>query len=75
MSQVVVIDYTNWRGERIKRRVQPIEIWWGETNWHPGNQWLLKANDVDIASKDPDHIPCVKDFAMSGIHGWERTYD
>ncbi|MGV3721359.1 MAG: hypothetical protein ACO1SX_10670 [Actinomycetota bacterium] len=59
----VVIDYTNWRGERAKREILPFRLWFGSNDWHPEPQWLLDAWD---AEKDELRI-----FAMRGIHAWE----
>lgn len=61
----VTIDYTNWKGKRGKRVIDPISIWFGKTLWHTENQWLLHA--VDVASGKR------KDFAMKDIHKWERA--
>ena len=43
----VTIDYTNWRGERSKRRVIPLAISFENNEWHPDTQWLLMAADMD----------------------------
>ena len=43
----VSIQYTNWRGETAIRRIIPLEIWLGSTEWHKEKQWLLKATDVE----------------------------
>lgn len=63
----VVIDYTNWRGERRERTItvsiaQPMVF--GKTKWHPEDQWLLQAYDENGV---------VKLWAMSGIHGWRAA--
>lgn len=58
----VCIDYTNHRGERRWRNVEPRKLYWGRTEWHPEPQWLLHAFDLD---KMED-----RDFAMAGIHQW-----
>jgi hypothetical protein len=39
--------YTNWRGEFGQRRVQPLRLYFGSTEWHPEPQWLLEAMDSD----------------------------
>jgi predicted DNA-binding transcriptional regulator YafY len=65
MSKQVIIDYTNWRGERAERRVNPVSIWYGKTEWHPEEQWLLSAFDM----RD-DGTAIMKDFAMRDIHSW-----
>lgn len=53
------INYTNWRGETSERTIVPIEVWFGTTEWHPEEQWFLRAHDVD---KD-----AVRDFALRDI--------
>ena len=59
------ITYRNWRGETRERTIEPKEIWFGATEWHPDEQWLLKAIDVekgelrDFALKDVSQINTV----------------
>lgn len=62
MSREVVIDYTNYRGERSLRRIRPTAWDWGSNEWHTDEQWLLVAWDLD---KDASRT-----FALSGIHSW-----
>ena len=61
-KQSVVIDYTNYRGKRSKREIVPMKIWYGATEWHKEEQWLLDAHDVE---KD-----ALRNFAMKDIHEW-----
>lgn len=51
--------YKNWKGEVSHRRVLPIDVWYGETEFHKEKQWLLKAFDLD---KEAD-----RNFAMNDI--------
>lgn len=56
--------YKNHRGETALRRVIPIRVRWGATQWHPKTQWLLVAFDVDHRAE--------REFAMvdvSDVHG------
>ncbi len=62
---IVVIDYTNWRGERAMRRIQSISISFGSNQWHPQKQWLLTAIDHN------DKNYSEKSFAMKDIHSWQ----
>jgi predicted DNA-binding transcriptional regulator YafY len=62
MLNILTLDYTNWRGERAPRRVVPMYVWHGETDWHPGKQWFMHALDVERETE--------RDFALSGIAGW-----
>lgn len=62
MKQVVEIDYTNWRGERSKRRIVPMRLSWENNEWHPETQWILHALDMDKREG--------RDFALASIHSW-----
>lgn len=64
----IVIDYTNWRGERRRRQVKPVRFFYGEVSWHPGPQWLMDAIDLDRTDDDR-----LRTFALSGIHGWKTV--
>lgn len=61
-SEIVEIDYTNWQGERGKRRIVPHRIEFGSNEWHPEPQWLLVAYDHDKNA--------MRFFAMASIHSW-----
>lgn len=40
-------DYVNWEGKRGIRRMRPVEIWYGKTQWHPKRGWMLRAIDLE----------------------------
>lgn len=64
---VVVIDYTNYRGERRLRRISPISgtMRFAETPHHKPAQWVFDAFDVEKG-------PCVRrTFALASIHEWQ----
>lgn len=63
-DQGVTIDYTNWRGERSKRRIVPWKMMWGSNEWYPEYQWLLRAYDVEKKE--------TREFAMTGVHSWSK---
>lgn len=46
-SDVLRILYENWRGEVAWRRIRPIRVWYGSTEWHPSAQWFMLALDLD----------------------------
>ncbi|MBY3034857.1 hypothetical protein [Rhizobium laguerreae] len=48
--------YKNWRGESSVRTALPIKIWYGKTDWHPDEQWFIKAIDVEKGEE--------RDFAL-----------
>lgn len=55
-----IINYTNWEGITADRKIQPLHIWFGATEYHKTPQFLLNAIDLD---KDAE-----RDFAMNDIH-------
>lgn len=63
LTQDVMIDYTNYRGERSMRRIRPISMNFVSNEWHPEEQWLLTADDVEKAA--------IREFAMKDIHSWQ----
>jgi len=64
-DQEVVIDYTNYRGERRERRIIPHNMFYGRSAWHDGPQWFLTATDPKKGER--------RDFAMTDIHSWRAA--
>lgn len=62
----VEIIYTNWRGERGVRHIRPQRMFFGSNHWHPEEQWLLVAFDLDKQAH--------RTFALSGIHNWKPSH-
>lgn len=60
----IIIDYTNWRGERSLRRILPMGIEFQNNEWHPEMQWMIEAIDLD-----KNEFRC---FALVGIHCWYK---
>lgn len=58
----VEISYTNYKGEHRRYQIIPHSIYFGHTEFHPIEQWMLKATDVNRN--------VTRDFAMKDIHGW-----
>jgi predicted DNA-binding transcriptional regulator YafY len=63
MSLAVLIDYTNWRGERRVRRVLPLNFVYRANEWHKEEQWIMTAHDLDSDEE--------RQFALAGIHSWK----
>lgn len=64
----VLIRYTNWKGKTEWRTIIPKgTVWFGSTDYHPEDQWLLPAYDVD---KQADRT-----FALKDISSWEPVED
>jgi hypothetical protein len=67
----ITILYTNWRGETAVRRIrldfiaygnEALGFAWGSNEWHPEEQMLLSALDVNKGER--------RTFALSGIKAW-----
>lgn len=65
-ENIVIIDYTNHRGERREREIIPIEIVFGGSKWHSEPQWLLRATDCEKNEE--------RHFAMKDIHSWKPKF-
>ncbi len=44
---VVEVVYTNWEGKTAIRKILPMRLYFGETEYHKGQQFLLECFDVD----------------------------
>ena len=62
-KKTVKIIYTNYKGETSERKIIPIELWFGSTEYHKEEQWLLKAFDVDKQAE--------RNFAVKDIKVWK----
>lgn len=67
LKQIVTIVYTNYRGETAERKIIPKKIWFGATEWHPEEQWLLEA--LDVAKNEDRH------FAIKDIKNWQVDFN
>jgi predicted DNA-binding transcriptional regulator YafY len=61
-KQEISICYTNYRGETTIRKIIPQKIWFGKTDWHPEDQWLLDAIDTEKNAE--------RSFAIKDIKAW-----
>ena len=63
-KKIVEIVYTNWKGVTAIRHIIPKDIFFGSTEWHKEEQWLLNAFDID---KQADRA-----FALKDIKTWKE---
>jgi predicted DNA-binding transcriptional regulator YafY len=47
----LVFKYKNWEGKTSIRHIIPERVYFGKTEWHPKEQWLLEAMDLDKKEK------------------------
>ncbi|RCK07861.1 hypothetical protein TH5_02290 [Thalassospira xianhensis MCCC 1A02616] len=59
-GQEVEFTYRNWRGKTARRRVLVKALWFGTSEWHKGDQWFLRGEDLERPGT-------VRDFALSDI--------
>jgi len=45
--KVLKIDYKNYRDKTSLRTIVPVRIWYGSTEFHTEEQYLLEAYDID----------------------------
>lgn len=64
-KEIVLIDYTNWRGERRWRRIVPKSVQFENSEWHHETQWILHAVDIEVGA--------TREFAMKDIHAWKAV--
>ena len=58
-----VIRYRDHRGEVADRRILPGRVYYGSARWHPDDQWLLDAVDLDKGA--------IRTFALANISAWD----
>lgn len=61
-NQIIKICYTNYRGETSIREILPIRIWFGVTEWHKEEGWLLDAFDIEKKAE--------RSFSITDIKSW-----
>ncbi len=62
IERKIKICYTNYKGETAIRQIIPLQIWYGSTEYHPEEQWLLEAYDVDKQAS--------RSFSLKDIRAW-----
>jgi hypothetical protein len=64
-KKAVFILYTNYRGETAPRRIIPKSIRFAASEWHPEEQWLMDAFDIDKNAE--------RSFALKDILKWHGS--
>lgn len=59
LNNPMEIKYKNWKGEISFRKIIPVKLWYGMSEFHQGKQWFLRAYDIDKLDK--------RDFAVKDI--------
>lgn len=59
-NQAIMFDYINYRGEKSSREARIISFYFGSTEYHKEEQWLMKARDF---GKQEERIFAMKDMS------------
>lgn len=59
MNHPIKVRYTNYRGEMAVRTIVPISFYFGSTEYHKEEQWLVKLWDVE---RDAERIYALKEI-------------
>lgn len=62
---LIEFEYTNYRGEESYRRVVALGVEFRASDWHPEQQWLMRALDLDKNEN--------RDFAMKYMRNVKMT--
>jgi hypothetical protein len=58
-EQVITVRYKNYRGEIAVRKIVPVKMWFGKTEYHPHEQWIMTVWDCEKAA--------YRDYALQDI--------
>jgi len=60
-EMAIRVIYRNWKGEEGIRHILPLRVWYGSTEWHKKEQWLMKVYDIDKEA--------MRDYALKDFKG------
>lgn len=61
----VHVNYINWKGQFSLRKIIPLSMRYGSTEYHPEQQWLLHVWDVEKRG--------YRDYSLKDIREWIRV--
>lgn len=62
LNNPIKVLYTNYRGQTAIRTIVPVLIYFGSTEYHPHEQWLLEVWDVERGA--------IRTYALKEISQW-----
>ncbi len=60
----VEVLYKNYRGETGLRKIIPVGVYYGNNEYHPEVQWILKVWDLEKQA--------FRDYALKDILEWKK---
>lgn len=67
-SKATSVKYKNYRNEVATRTIIPIKIYWGKTDFHPREQWILKVWDVEKNAERDYAFNDIQEFNTRSTH-------
>lgn len=64
-KDAVTVVYTNWKGVTKERHIIPKRVYWGHTDWHTEDQFLMECWDVDKNDTRTYALNCIKEIKKS----------
>ena len=61
-AREIIFWYRNYKGKEEMRRVRPLHIRFGSSEWHKEPQWLMRAYDLENEKE--------REFAMRDMSGF-----
>ena len=61
-SKAIRVRYRNWKGETAVRSIIPLGVFYGSSEFHKEEQWLLKVWDLEKSD--------YRTYALKGISEW-----
>lgn len=58
----ILVSYKNYRGEISNRKIIPLRIFFGKTEYHPQEQYLLEVWDLDKED--------FRTYSLADIESW-----
>lgn len=65
LANPIKVKYTNYRGEAAVRTIVPIRFYFGKTEYHPEEQWLVELWDIERGA--------IRIYALKEVTQWFVT--
>ena len=62
----IKVKYKNWQGEVGVRTIIPEKVWYGNTDYHKEDQWLMDVWDVDKDAERTYAMMYIIEFIKDG---------
>lgn len=67
-KSVINFDYKNYKGINSSRRAELHNLFYGQTEFHPKEQWLVEAVDIDKGETRVFSLEDMTDIDYNGVN-------